>query len=134
MSASWHPEVSGAPTFVNLGRDYPDPGRMQLVIWGEHRAAFPGGGPESSFPTGSIVCASGAVTSYQGVAEIILSAPTEVSVVSTPITPPPSSDDPGYDPTYDDPGYDPTYDDPGYDPTYDDPRYDQPDPCDVNDC
>lgn len=133
MSASWHPDVSGAPTFVNLGRDYPDPGRMTLVIWGNHRAAFPGGSPESSFPTGSTVCATGTVTSYRGVSQIILSAPTEARVLSALVTTHPSYDKPRYDPPYD-PGYDPTYDDRGYDPTYDDPGYDQPDPCDVYDC
>ena len=121
MSASWHADVAGAPTFVNLGRDYPDPSRMQLVIWGEHRAAFPGGSPESLFPTGSTVCATGTVTSYRGVPEIILSAPSDTTVVSAPTTTPPTYDDPGYDPTYDDPGYD-------------DPSYDQPDPCDIYDC
>ena len=32
---------SGEPTFLNVGRDYPDPGRFTVVIWGDDRSAFP---------------------------------------------------------------------------------------------
>jgi hypothetical protein len=80
-SASYRPDVSGQPTFVNLGRDYPDPTRAQLVVWGEHRAGFPGASPETMLHAGVRVCARGTLTSYNGVLEIIISSASEVTVI-----------------------------------------------------
>ena len=50
--------------FLNLGRDYPDPGRFQIVLWDV-------GGVES-LPVGTTVCATGPITLYNGVAQIEL--------------------------------------------------------------
>lgn len=50
--------------FLNLGRDYPDSSRFTIVIWDV-------GGVEQ-LPPGTEVCATGTVSSYNGVAQIEL--------------------------------------------------------------
>lgn len=50
--------------FLNLGRDYPDPARFTIVIWDV-------GGVEH-LPTGTELCATGTVSSYNGVVQIEL--------------------------------------------------------------
>jgi hypothetical protein len=60
---------SGRPTFINLGRRYPHPKRVTLVIWGEDRANFPRA-PERMFRRGMIVCAQGIPSLFRGVPQI----------------------------------------------------------------
>jgi DNA/RNA endonuclease YhcR with UshA esterase domain len=60
---------NGRPTFVDLGRRYPNPGRFTLVIWGRNRMNFPTA-PERMFAAGKTVCARGRVSVYRGVPEI----------------------------------------------------------------
>ena len=48
--------------FLNLGRGYPDPDRFTVVIWDV--------GEIEEIPPGTKVCASGTISSYQGVAQI----------------------------------------------------------------
>ena len=50
--------------FLNLGRDYPDPERFQILIWGI--------GSVEPIAIGATVCASGEVALYNGVAEMVL--------------------------------------------------------------
>ncbi|MBK0421124.1 hypothetical protein JD292_03390 [Leucobacter sp. CSA2] len=50
--------------FLNLGRDYPDPARFTIVLWDV-------GGVEP-LPTGTEVCATGTISSYNGVMQIEL--------------------------------------------------------------
>jgi len=63
---------SGDDVFLNLGRDYPDIERFQIVLWDV-------GGVEL-LPIGTIVCTSGPITSYQGVAQIELESTSPVEV------------------------------------------------------
>jgi hypothetical protein len=64
--------TSGDDVFLNIGRDYPDPGRFTIVLWDV-------GGVESK-PLGSTLCVSGEVTSYEGVAQIHLRSPAAIQV------------------------------------------------------
>ena len=50
--------------FLNLGRDYPDPERFQILIWDI--------GSVEPIAIGATVCASGEVALYNGVAEMTL--------------------------------------------------------------
>ena len=68
---------NGSPTFLNLGRDYPSPGRFTVVIWGENRARF--GAPESRY-YGRTICVRGLIQSYGGVAEIVARSPSQIAV------------------------------------------------------
>lgn len=51
--------------FLNLGRDYPDPARFTIIIWSV--------GEVKRLPAGTELCATGLVSSYNGVAQIELS-------------------------------------------------------------
>ncbi|WP_394551816.1 hypothetical protein ACDF64_13185 [Agromyces sp. MMS24-JH15] len=58
--------------FLNLGLDYPDPGRFQIVVWDV-------GGLEP-IAYGSTLCTSGVITMYNGVAQIELEDPGLISI------------------------------------------------------
>src|SRR5690606_28176000 len=64
--------VSDADVFLNLGLDYPDPGRFQIIIWDV--------GALEPIPFGSTLCTSGVITLYHGVAQIELKDPTLVEI------------------------------------------------------
>ena len=63
---------SGNDVFVNLGRDYPDVERFQILIWDI--------GSVDPIAIGATVCVTGAIGLYKGVAEITLE-PTELARV-----------------------------------------------------
>jgi hypothetical protein len=69
---------NGSPTFLNLGVAYPNPRRVQVVIWIENRAAF--GQPEARYRRHTI-CARGSVSMYDGVPEIIARTPRQIQIV-----------------------------------------------------
>lgn len=68
----------GQPTFLNVGRPYPDRDRFTVVIWSENRAAFDGA-PEVMY-RGKSICVSGTVELYQGSPQIIVRSPSQIAV------------------------------------------------------
>jgi hypothetical protein len=58
--------------FLNLGRDYPDPERFQIVVWDI--------GSLESIDGGVTLCTSGPITLYDGVAQIELTDPTLIEI------------------------------------------------------
>jgi len=70
---------NGEPTFLNVGKDYPDSGRFTVVIWGEDRGAFPDA-PEDMYE-GATIRVTGIVDSYEGVPQIEVSSPGDIEVV-----------------------------------------------------
>lgn len=58
--------------FLNLGRNYPDPGRFQIVVWDI--------GSLESIDGGVTLCTSGPITLYEGVAQIELTDPTLIEI------------------------------------------------------
>lgn len=67
---------NGQPTFLNIGRDYPDPGRFTVVIWGESRASF-STPPEDAY-RGKTICVTGEIDTYQGIPQIVVSSPSQI--------------------------------------------------------
>jgi len=61
-------DVSGQPTWINIGADFPEPDRLVLVVWGRNRQALLG--RLDGLRAGQTVCASGRVSEYQGVPQI----------------------------------------------------------------
>lgn len=55
----------GTPTFVNLDRPYPHQA-FTVLIWGEDRAKI------GEFPNSGPVCATGLISNYRGVPEIVV--------------------------------------------------------------
>ena len=66
----------GQPTFLNIGKPYPDPGRFTVVIWGENRGNFPS--PPEVYYKGRTIFVTGVVTRYEGVPEIEASDLTQI--------------------------------------------------------
>jgi hypothetical protein len=64
--------VAEDDVFLNLGRDYPDPKRFQIVVWDI-------GGLEP-IASGTTLCTAGQVTLYQGVAQIELTDPGQIEI------------------------------------------------------
>lgn len=68
---------NGSPTFLNLGRAYPNASRFTIVIWGENRGRF--GAPERRY-RGRTICVRGRVSTYRGSAQIEAVSPTQIAL------------------------------------------------------
>jgi DNA/RNA endonuclease YhcR with UshA esterase domain len=68
---------NGSPTFLNIGRPYPNEG-LSVVIWIENRAAFRR--PEVRY-RGHTICVRGLVSRYQGVPEIVARSPGQIRII-----------------------------------------------------
>ena len=66
----------GTPTFINLDERYPNQ-IFTILIWGDDLSKFPGA-PESW--EGKRVCASGTITSYRGVPEIVAKESEQIAL------------------------------------------------------
>lgn len=73
---SYRPDVSGAPTFINLGKDFPDASRFTVIVWGEARSKF--ADPPESLYSDVGLCVRGRVADYRGVPEIEVRDPSQV--------------------------------------------------------
>ena len=69
-------ESQGKPTFLNLGLPYPEAGRFTILIWGDRLDHFPG--PPEELYFGKVICASGQIELYRGVAEMVVEAPDQI--------------------------------------------------------
>ncbi len=76
--ANYASKTKGKPTFLDIGRAYPDPARFTVLIWGDDRAAF-AVAPEKAY-TGKTICVTGLITSYKGGAEIEVSSPAAITL------------------------------------------------------
>ena len=74
-SAKYAIRSRGAPTFLNLGKPYPNQ-IFTIVVWGETRSKF-SYPPESL--SGSSICVSGLITSYRNTPQIIVHSPADIS-------------------------------------------------------
>ena len=69
---------SGQPTFLNLGKDYPDSTRFVVLIWGSDRARFPSI-PEQYYLEKTI-CVRGIVSVFQGLVEMEIKDPDQITI------------------------------------------------------
>jgi len=76
-STTYAARSNGQPTFLNLGRPYPDQG-FTVVIWGRDRGKFPSS-PEKYYD-GKTIYVTGLIEEYRGVPEIIVASPSQVEV------------------------------------------------------
>lgn len=79
VGAHWAQDSQGQPTFLNIGRDYPDPDRVTIFIPGEYRARFPSA-PEDLY-SGEKVRVTGDLQEYEGAAEIEVNSPGQIEVI-----------------------------------------------------
>ena len=76
---SYESSESGRPTFLNIGKNYPNRSRFTVVIWGKYRSAF-SSRPEV-FYRGKTVLATGKIAMYKGSAQMFIRSPSELLVV-----------------------------------------------------
>lgn len=74
-STRYASSAEGQPTFINLGKAYPDE-VFTIVIWGDDRARF-SVPPETWHGR---LCVTGKITSYQGEPQIEVSDPAQIGV------------------------------------------------------
>ena len=78
VDATWASGSNGKPTFLNLGKPYPDPDRFTVVIWIQNRGNFPQA-PEDYY-LGKTICVTGLIIEYNGIPEIEVKYPSEIEI------------------------------------------------------
>ena len=78
VGATYAATSSGRPTFLDVGKRYPSPGRFSVLVWGSNRGRF-SPSPEGMYQ-GKTICVTGTVTSYRGSPEMEISSPADVTV------------------------------------------------------
>lgn len=78
LDANYASTSNGQPTFLNLGRAYPDPDRFTVLIWGSNRGKF--SPPPEQVYAGKTICATGLIEEYQGSAEIEAKTPDNIAI------------------------------------------------------
>ncbi len=68
VDSYWSSGSSGKPTFLNIGKPYPDPQRFTVVIWDDYRANFPQ--PPEEYYLGKTICVTGLIEEYNGSPQI----------------------------------------------------------------
>lgn len=67
---------NGSPTFINIGRDYPEDGRVTVLVWEENLSNF----DDLYAYEGEKVFVTGEIYMYDGVAQIEVSDPDQIEV------------------------------------------------------
>jgi DNA/RNA endonuclease YhcR with UshA esterase domain len=76
VSARYAASTKGQPTFLNLDKPYPNQ-VFTILIWGSNRNKF--GTPEAEYK-GKHLCATGKITEYRGVPQIVADEPEQIHV------------------------------------------------------
>jgi len=76
-SAAHIASVSGKPTFLNVGRAYPDQ-EFTAVIWGRVRSRFET--PPERLYDGKTICVTGKIELYKGKPQITIEDPDQISL------------------------------------------------------
>jgi len=79
ISAVYASDSRGQPTFLNIGKDYPDPDRFTIVIWGYDRDNFPFA-PEVEYDSKAI-CVTGLIETYEGIPQIVAETASDIGIV-----------------------------------------------------
>ncbi len=79
VSANYVDHVKGKPTFLDIGRPYPQEPRFNVVIWGEYRHNF--SRPPEEMYRGKIIQVKGRVAEHRGVPQIIVQAPDAIEII-----------------------------------------------------
>ena len=79
VDTHWASGSNGKPTFLNIGKPYPDPDRFTVVIWIDNRGNFPQA-PEVYY-LGKTICVTGLIDEYpkgSGSAQIEVKDPSQI--------------------------------------------------------
>ena len=78
MSTAWASDTRGKPTFLNIGKAYPDPGRFTVLLWIDARFRFDQ--PPDEIYADRTICVTGVVEMYEGGGEIVVDYPWQIVV------------------------------------------------------
>ena len=78
IGATYASGSNGKPTFLNVGKDYPDPARFTVLIWGENRGKF-SPAPEIQYK-GKTIYVYGLIELYKGSPEIVITSPSQIQI------------------------------------------------------
>lgn len=78
VRATFAENTNGQPTYLDLGRAYPDASRFSVIIWGNRRANFPS--PPETLYRGKTICVNGVIRTYQGVPQIEARTPAQIQI------------------------------------------------------
>lgn len=78
VDAKYASSSNGQPTFLNIGKPYPDPAGFTALIWGSNRGQF-SKAPETMYK-GKHVCVTGLIETYQGSPEIVVDSPSQIVI------------------------------------------------------
>ena len=76
VDTKWASGSKGKPTFLNIGKCYPDPERFTVVIWIQNRSKFPSS-PEDYY-LGKTIYVTGLITEYKGIPQIEVTDPAQI--------------------------------------------------------
>jgi hypothetical protein len=79
ISAVYASDSRGQPTFLNIGKPYPDPNRFTVVIWGYDRDNFPT--PPDMKYDNTTICITGLIETYKGIPQITADAASDIEIV-----------------------------------------------------
>ena len=74
-SSKFATQARGKPTFLNLGKPYPEH-VFTALVWGSDRQAF-SYAPESLL--GTEICVHGAIAAFRGKPEIVVTQPSQIT-------------------------------------------------------
>lgn len=74
-STAWAREIGGRPTYLNLGRPYPDQ-LFTVVVWGEDRPRFDA--PPERRWAGRRICVAGRIQTHEGRPRIVVERPDQI--------------------------------------------------------
>lgn len=78
VGTRWATSSNGQPKFLNVGTDYPSPNRFTVLIWNENQGNFPS--PPEAMYAGQTIAVTGLISTYQGVAQIEVSSPSQIQI------------------------------------------------------
>ena len=76
VSAKHDKNSKNEPTFINIGKAYPEPGRFTVIIWGYNRQKFTVA-PEKYY-LGKIIYVEGLIAEFNGEPEIEVEDPSQI--------------------------------------------------------
>ena len=79
VSTHYASTTRGQPTFLNIGKPYPDKDRFTVVIWGRNRGKFEGV-PEDTY-RGKLIRVTGTINLYAGTPQIEAQSQDQIEVV-----------------------------------------------------
>lgn len=75
-AVNYRPDLDGQPTWISIGRAFPDRDRFDIIIWGRNRSSL--SNVLSNIDVGKTVCVRGLISEYRGVVQLELSDPGQL--------------------------------------------------------